>query len=124
MGVVEFARKRRRGASGATDELEFADEGAAPGGVDARAEVIFQAGELRLPGGAVGGKFEAMVDAAERARVRGELRADNREPRAFEPCESGVGMVDAANNVAEKISSAVHERGILARGCGDANPRE
>ena len=113
MGIIEFARHRRAVRAGG-DEFNFADESSAPSCIDAGAEILLHAGNLRLPDGAIGGKFEATSQATKRARMRGDLRADDGRPHAFEPCESGIRMIDAADYIPKKISSAVHEQRILA----------
>ncbi len=114
VGVVELAGDGTA-ACGAGNEFHLPDEGPSPGGVDAGAKINFHTGELRLPSGAIGGQFQTMIDAAERVRVRSELRAEDGWPGAFEPCESGVRVVDASNDVAEEISRAIHEGEILAQ---------
>ena len=112
MGVVGLSRNS---GNGTRNELELTDESSAPCRVDSRTQVLFHPGELRLPHGAIGGKFEPISDAAKRTRMHCQMRADYRWPRTFEPRESGVRVVDAADYVAEKLSSTIHERQILAQ---------
>lgn len=126
MGIIEFARGPGRiGFAG--DEAHFADESSAPGAVDARAKILFHPGHLTLPHRTIGAEFKAMTDAAKRARVSRELRADHGWPGALDPSEGGVRMIDATDYVAEKTSRAFHEPRILAqpstRGSGKWRPK-
>lgn len=122
MRIIAFARNWERGGAG--DEFHFADESATPGSVNAVAEVGFHANKLSLPSVAISGKLKASADAAQGAGMRGEAWADDGRPRAFQPCERGVRVVNAANDVAEEVACAVHEGRSVARCCDGANQAE
>jgi hypothetical protein len=105
--VVQFAGDAPRPRL-ASSEFYFADQAAAPGFIDARAELALHALELLLPGLAVGGDFEAAVFAAQGARVRGQRFTHDRWPRAREPREGRFGAFESAQRPSEKISRSFH----------------
>jgi hypothetical protein len=114
VGIIEFAREPWRiGFAG--NEAHLADESSAPCAVDAGAKILFHPGHLTLPHWTIGAEVEPMTDAAKGTRMRRELRADHRGPSALDPREGSVRMVDAADDVAEKISCTFHGDGILAQ---------
>jgi len=105
-------------------ELDVADEIAAPGLVDARAEFGLHAFELFLPRFAIGGDFEAAVFIAERARARGESFAYDLRPGTGEPGESGFGAVEAAQRTSEEVSRAFHKLADSSTSLARRNPQE
>lgn len=92
------------------NEPNFAYQAAAPGLIDAAAEFAPHGFELALPGFAVALQFEAIAVAADGPRVRCERLSDDTGPRACEPGEGGVRLLEPAHDVAEKFSRAFHER--------------
>ena len=104
------------------DKFYFANQGAAPGVIDAIAKIPGHLLELPLPRFGIGGDFQAAVLTLERVRVRGEGLADDLRPGTGEPDERGFGMIESARDASEKIASFVHEVdreqkvGILTQG--------
>jgi len=105
--VVQFAGDAPRSRL-ARSEFYFADQAAAPGFVDARAELALHAFELLLPGLAVGGDFETAILAAQGASARGERFAYNRRPRAREPRECRFRSFQPSQRPSEKSSRSFH----------------
>src|ERR1700690_2713422 len=89
--VVEFFRNVLRAGLG--NELHFADQVAAPGFVNARAEFAFHVFELLAPGFVVRGDLEAAFFATQRTRAGCKSLADNLGPAAFEPRKSCLGSM-------------------------------
>lgn len=93
------------------DELHFAYQAAAPCLIDAAAEFALHGFQLALPGFTVGRQFEAVADAANGPRVRSQSGSNDTGPRACEPCEGGIGLLEPMHDASEKFSCAFHEVG-------------
>ena len=107
MCVIELAREARAGAG--CNEVNFADERAAPGLIHARAELPLHAFDLNFPGRRVGSDCESAAFAPDRAGVRGERAADDRGPGGREPGERSFRALQAAQRASQKFSGSFHE---------------
>ena len=107
--VGDVARPRLRG-----DEFHFADQGAAPGFVDLRAELALHFFQLFPPGLAVGRDFQASLVAAYRTRVPRQSFSHHAGPDAGEPRDRGLRTLQFTQHATQKISRAFHGSRILA----------
>src|SRR4029077_4070672 len=112
--VVQFVRDAPR-ARLASSKFHFADQAAAPGLIDARAELALHALELLLPGFPVGGDLQAAIFAPYRPSARSERLAHDRWPRAREPRKRRFGAFEAPQSPPEKFSRSFHGPRILAQ---------
>jgi hypothetical protein len=103
-------RRRVRGAKGASggDDLNLANQIAAPGLIDPAADFALHRFDLALPDLAIGRQFEAVGIAPHRPSVRRERSPHNRGPRAREPRERGFGPLKASYNSSQKFSRTLH----------------
>ena len=97
MLVVGLARNSIR-ARRCLDEFHFANQIAAPGLIDPRAEVAFHFFKLFLPGSAVRGNLEVSSFASDGTRMRGERPSDDGRPRTGEPRERRFGPLQSPDD--------------------------
>ena len=113
MLIVGFAGEFA-GAGLGGDEFNFADQRAAPGAVDAVADLSVHRLELLQPGFGVHGEFKARVLAVDGACMRGKGTSDDIWPRCLQPREGRFGTAEPTGDFAENLSGAFHRCGILA----------
>lgn len=106
--VVGFVPDSLRSGLG-RDKLHFAYQAAAPSLIDATAEFALHGFQLALPGFAVGRQLEAIADKANRPGVSGKPGSDDRRPRAGEPGESRVRLLEPIDDASEDFSGTFHE---------------
>jgi hypothetical protein len=106
--VVGLARNSIR-ARRCPDEFHFANQIAAPGLIDPRAEVAFHFFKLFLPGSAVGSNLEASSFASDRTRTRGKRPSDDGRPGTGEPSERRFRPLKSPDDSPEKFPCSLHD---------------
>lgn len=91
------------------NELDLADQIAAPSLVDTSAELGFHAFELLAPRFPIRGNFQEPGLASDGVRMGRERLANDDRPRTREPCERRFGPLDPADGSPHEFTHFFHE---------------